>query len=482
VSPSGGLFDLFGSAVAVDGDSLIVGAPGEDLGGETNAGASYVFVRAGGSWSLQQRLASSAPAFNGAMGFAVAIAGNTALVGVPENGAGRVLHFERAGDLWTEQGTLTASDGTPQDRFGHALAFSDPTAVIGAPQAWVPGAPYSGAAYVFVRSGAAWTEQQKLVGHEPGFGAEVGTSVAVSGDSALLGSNAVLNQPGFALLFERSGGLWSQKQWMAAFDAGTGDRFGATVALSSEFAAVGAPLASTPSGIKSGAVYVLVAATTDLAIGITGTPANVPQGDLVTFEIVVSNNGPHAAPDVGVVSSLDAGLVFDSVSTSQGACTSSPSGTNCLLGVVPAGSSATVSVVAAAMVLGTHVSQASIQWGGADPVPANDIASTSTTVVAGGPADLWVMKTSLKPTAEVGLFLPYRVDVTNLGPATAVGVVVEDATPPNLTLLGVFGDCEGSFPCVLPRIPAGQTPGRSLPTTTYRPPIPDRIRSSTPRA
>jgi hypothetical protein len=166
VSPSGELFAQFGTAVAVDGDSLIVGAPGEDAGGQPAAGAAYVFVRTGGSWSLQQRLVSVSAPFL-ATGHAVAIAGDTALVGAPQDGAGNVYVFERAGGVWTQQGLLSPSDGVANDGFGASIALSGGTAVVGAPNASVGGFFAAGAAYVFVRSGGSWTEQQKLFSSDP---------------------------------------------------------------------------------------------------------------------------------------------------------------------------------------------------------------------------------------------------------------------------------------------------------------------------
>src|SRR5262249_31747327 len=134
VSPSGELFAQFGTAVAIDGDSLIVGAPGEDAGGQAAAGAAYVFVRTSGSWSLQQRLVPVPVPFLTA-GTAVAIAGDTALVGVPNDGPGSVHVFERAAGLWTQQGILSPSDGAANDQFGLSLAVSGDTSIVGAPHA-----------------------------------------------------------------------------------------------------------------------------------------------------------------------------------------------------------------------------------------------------------------------------------------------------------------------------------------------------------
>jgi uncharacterized repeat protein (TIGR01451 family) len=450
-------YDEFGFAVSLDGDSLIVGAPGEDQGGAFRAGAAYVFVRTGAAWYLQQRLVSSPPANYANAGWAVALQGDTAIVGAP--GSRKVLAFRRTAGLWAQEGALVGSGGAPADGFGRALALSTDTLIVGSPYAEVDGVSDAGAAYVFVRSGGLWTQQQKLVEAEPQYYAELGAAVAVSGDTALAGSDAYayLSQGGYALLFERTGASWAERQRIAAFDGAYGDHFGSAVALSGGTAAVGAPGATTATGFASGAVYVLVPATADLALGFTGSPGSVVQGDLVTHTIVVTNNGSDAAPAVGVSSSLDTGLVVESVSASQGGCTPAASSMTCDVGVVPAGASATVTVVAVAVNVGVFTSQASILWAGSDPVPGNDSASTSTTIDPGGPADVSVTKSGPSDPATVGANLYYEIQVKNLGPSTAAGVEVVDPTPPGLTMLGTFGVCTTGFPCKIPRIPAGES-------------------------
>ena len=200
----------------------------------------------------------------------------------------------------------------------------------------------------------------------------------------------------------------------------------------------------------------LVPATADLALGITGAPANVVQGDLVTYTIVVTNNGPDAAPAVGVSSPLGSGLLVDSASASQGECTHTASSVTCTVGVVPALASATVTVVAVAVDVGVFTTQASILWAGSDPVSGNQTGSVSTAVDPGGPADVSVTKWGLSYPAVVGSTLYYQIQVQNLGPSTAAGVEVSDPTPPGLTMIVAYG-CSSGFPCKIPRIPVGES-------------------------
>ncbi len=447
-------FAFFGSALSLDGNSLIVGAPREEESGAFEAGAAYVFVRIGSTWSMEQRLVSSVSTGSAAAGSSVAIAGDTALVGVPNDPAGgAVVEFRRVSGLWAQAQVISPSDGASGDWFGQALVLSADTLIVGSPQK----AFGAGAAYVFVRAGGPWTEQQKLADAIPQL-RQFGTAVAVAGDTALIAPRSEIAGPsgGEVLLFERAGATWTQRQRVTASDGTQSNRFGQAVALSGGTAAVGAPGSTTSVGLESGAAYVLVPAVADLSLGMVGSPASVVQGDLVTFMIVASNNGPDAAPVVGVISTLDPGLVVDSASASQGTCTVTVS-VACDLGVVPAGGTATVTVVAAAVGVGIQASQASIVWAGSDPVPGNETGSVSTTVGAGGPADVSVAKFGFSPTAAVGSSIGYGIDVTNQGPATAAGVVVQDPTPPGLTLVQVSGACSSGFPCVLSRIPSGET-------------------------
>jgi hypothetical protein len=127
--------DWFGNSVAVDGGTAIIGARGADDGDLRNVGAAYVFVRTGDSWDLQAKLLASDRASNDVFGSAVAIDGNIAVIGaygkddgeVISNGAAYV--FIRVGDTWYEQAKLELSDKASLDYFGRAVAIDDGTIV-----------------------------------------------------------------------------------------------------------------------------------------------------------------------------------------------------------------------------------------------------------------------------------------------------------------------------------------------------------------
>ena len=118
-------FDEFGSSVAVSGNTAIVAAIGR--------GAAYIFLRNGPTWALQQKL-PEVDAPGESFGQSVAINGDTAIVGATATGGqGAAYVFVRVGTTWSPQGILTASDGAAGDRFGYSVAVSGDTAVVGAP-------------------------------------------------------------------------------------------------------------------------------------------------------------------------------------------------------------------------------------------------------------------------------------------------------------------------------------------------------------
>jgi hypothetical protein len=251
----GALGDSFGSSVAIDGTTLVVGSPESDIAGR-KTGSAYVFLFSAG-WNLQQKLIASDGDIGDKIGSSVAVSGDTAVVGAfrhsPAAGfnAGAAYVFTRSGVAWTEQQELIASDGAPADLFGYSVAVSGNTAVIGSQQDDTAGGTNSGSAYVFVRSGVTWTQQQKLTGSDAGESDFVGESVAVSGDTAVIGSDASA-----AYVFARSGVTWTEQKKLTSADVNPFDSFGTSVGLSGTTALVGARFADTPTVSSAGAAYV----------------------------------------------------------------------------------------------------------------------------------------------------------------------------------------------------------------------------------
>lgn len=250
--------DRFGGAVGVSGDTAVVGARAHSSE-DTDAGAAYVFVRSGTSWTQQAKLVSSAPEVAERFGISVAVSGDTIVIGAEGTGQvqGAAYVFVRNGDTWSDQAQLLASDGAPFDHFGTSVAVSGDSAVIGAPFDDDAGM-VSGSAYVFVRNGTTWSEQAKLVASAGTPFAELGASVSISGDTVVAGAygdeHAGANS-GAAHVFTRSGITWSEQARLVASDAAGGDQFGQSVAVSQDTVLVSA-LGDDDGGSASGAAYV----------------------------------------------------------------------------------------------------------------------------------------------------------------------------------------------------------------------------------
>jgi hypothetical protein len=190
------LGDHFGDSVAISGSKLAIGASGDDTP-FTAAGAVYVFVDAGvAAYGLQQKLTISSGANGDNFGFSVAIEGNTLvggalqytpIIGQPAFGAAYPYEFN--GSSWVSQGRLTASDGASVDRFGYSVAVSNNVIAVGAREDdTTAGGADAGSAYIFTRTGAVWTERQKLAPSDPFNGDRFGVSVALSFGNLIVGA------------------------------------------------------------------------------------------------------------------------------------------------------------------------------------------------------------------------------------------------------------------------------------------------------
>ena len=259
------VFDRFGHSVAVSGDVAVVGAYWEDSGG-SNAGAAYVYERSQGgvgNWGEVKKLIASDAEAGDFFGSSVAIDGDTAVVGASREGAAYVFQRNQGGaGNWGEVKKLVASDAQFGDRFGNSVAVSGDIAVVGAFLEDAGGLS-SGAAYVFHRNqgGAGnWGELIKLTASDAQAFNHFGTSVSVTGDTAVVGASregAGGVDGGAAYVFQRDPGgpdHWGEVKRLAASDAQSGDRFGTSVAVSGNNAVVGAFGADT--GIfDTGAAY-----------------------------------------------------------------------------------------------------------------------------------------------------------------------------------------------------------------------------------
>ncbi|MGA1224115.1 MAG: FG-GAP-like repeat-containing protein [Phycisphaerales bacterium] len=253
---------LFGSAVAADSGLAVFGAPGANSG----QGTATVFDRgSGNSWSAIATLTGSDTAASDGFGRGVALDGDIIVVGAPAGpgsasvNQGAAYVFRWNGSSWAQVAKLTASDGATGDEFGAAVAMKGDTVIVGAPGADVSGAFDRGAAYIFTNtSGNTWSQQAKVVASNGALGDRFGSAVAMTSSRALVGAPDRAAGTGGAYIFRQSSGSWIQAVALSAGEAGA-IGFGSAVALSGtlagDWAFVGAPEAEN-GGLASGAVFV----------------------------------------------------------------------------------------------------------------------------------------------------------------------------------------------------------------------------------
>lgn len=240
-APDGAYSDRFGAAVAIDGDTVAVGAPAHSGdGGAWAAGVVYVFARTNGVWNLQATLIPNDRVLGGyddMFGRALALSGNTLLIGADKIGNGAAYVFTRAGTTWSQQAKLRATDGSLYADFGASIAISQGTVLIGAPGAR--------AAYVFEQGAGGWVERQKLVsGTAPvdsqrGFGA----AVAIDLDTLVVGATRdnSSSPAAAAYIFTRTNASWALRATLDATEDPESLSFGAAVSIDGNTVAVGAP-------------------------------------------------------------------------------------------------------------------------------------------------------------------------------------------------------------------------------------------------
>jgi hypothetical protein len=185
--------DRFSYSVALDGDTVLVGAYRDDVGANIDQGSAYVFTRSDSSWTQQAKLTADDGAASDYFGYSVAIDGDTLLVGAVSDGAinfnpSSAYVFTRSGNTWTQQAKLVADDGAPNDYFGASVALDGNTALVGAYGDDVGVNGHQGSAYVFTRSGSTWTQQAKLVAGDGAITDRFGFSVTLDGNTALVGA------------------------------------------------------------------------------------------------------------------------------------------------------------------------------------------------------------------------------------------------------------------------------------------------------
>ncbi|HKQ50398.1 MAG TPA: thrombospondin type 3 repeat-containing protein [Phycisphaerae bacterium] len=280
-------FDTFGWSVAISGDTVVIGANSEDSnaigvdGNQANnnagsAGAAYVFVRSGAIWSQQAYLKASNTGANDQFGYSVAISGDTVVVGAS-----------------MEDSNATGVNGANNNNSAD-----------------------SGAAYVFVRGGTTWSQQAYMKASNTGPGDQFGYSVAISGDTVVVGAyredsdatgingnqfSSLAVDSGAAYVFVRSGTTWSQQAYVKASNTGANDLFGQSVTVSGDMVVVGAYAEdSSATGVdgnqadnsaaSSGAAYVFVRSGSTWSQQAYLKASNTDGSDFFGFSVAASGD------------------------------------------------------------------------------------------------------------------------------------------------------------------------------------------------
>ena len=274
-------YAFFGGSVALAGNTLAIGSRLYDAGGRLGAGAAYVFTKDSGTgvWSQAAKLTASTSLQLAYLGYSLAVDGDTVLVGAygddtvfGELGSGSAYVFDKPPGGWTdgnETAKLTASDRQPSGYFGFSVALDGDTAVIGASQHSDPeiGAG-SGAAYVFARESGVWGEKARLTHSDAAAGDNFGVSVAVEDGTVVVGSwqdDDNGRNSGSAYVFEKPALGWAstfETLKLTAPNGAANDRFGWSVAVDlddqrGDLALVGAYSDDIATGMDAGSVHVL---------------------------------------------------------------------------------------------------------------------------------------------------------------------------------------------------------------------------------
>ncbi|MCA9719853.1 MAG: hypothetical protein KC468_34620, partial [Myxococcales bacterium] len=252
--------DEFGSAVAIRGDDVIVGARGDDDGG-SSSGAAYVFTNNGNQWSQQAKLVAGDPAAGDRFGWSVDIEGDVAVVGAyldddMGDGSGSAYVFTRAGDVWSEASKLIADDGVTGDNLGRAVSLSQGLAAVGAPFHDEKGNE-SGAAYVYSEQ-LDWAQEAKLVAGDGFAGDNFGYALAIDNLTIAVGARGdddLGSGSGSAYLFQRVADEWIEADKVTPNEVLAGDQFGFSIDLSGARLIGGGPTADDPA-TNAGVAYV----------------------------------------------------------------------------------------------------------------------------------------------------------------------------------------------------------------------------------
>ncbi len=282
VASDGSPDDMFGTAVAIDGNYIIVGAPGES----NSTGAAYFFEREGTNWIELYKVAPTDGNYECSFGTSVSISGSNAIAGAPglintNNNNGSVYTYTLDESVWVEDDKLVAFDGAVDDQFGYSVCIDGDNnqfyAIVGAccddDNGW-----NSGSAYFFKKDGDQWFEQNKVTSSVTGdyFGLSVSIDKMVDETFAIVGTSYNNAQMRSVYIFNRDDDFWNQHYVIQ--DVGGDHFFGRSVAIQGDYAIIGSPRSNVIFG-SGGSAYVYRRYDSYWTYQIEVSPASGDTGD-----------------------------------------------------------------------------------------------------------------------------------------------------------------------------------------------------------
>ncbi len=246
--------DYFGHSVAVYKDMAIIGAHRDEDAG-SNGGSTYLFTRSGSTWTQQAKILPLDVSAGYYFGKAVAVYEDTMFISAERDStasslAGSVYVFSNIAGTWTQQTKLFASNASSIRLFGSSLSVDRDSLIVGKNDSL-----NGDSAYIFVGSGATWSEQAKIDGP---VGSRFGRQVSISGDKAIIGDewdNTNGSNAGAIYIYSRSGSTWTQDQKYVHSSVMSGDNFGISVDISGNYVLIGS-ITDDEADTDAGAAYI----------------------------------------------------------------------------------------------------------------------------------------------------------------------------------------------------------------------------------
>jgi len=382
----------FGSALALEGDTLVVGSPGKD--DALVPGEVFVYQGGGDSWTLKATLSVSGLNGSDSFGTILDFDGQTIAVGAfgQDGSKGAVYLYRKPSGGWSSKShdvMLVAADGQANDFFGGSVAVDGDTVLVGANGDDDHGSK-SGAAYVFVQTGSSWVQQAKLTASDAKAADNFGYSVDLAGNSAVIGASHFSDDAADAIyFFTRSEGAWTEQGKITDPDAKTGSKFGLSVAIDSTATVVlagafGADAGPGRAEKNAGAAYLFeLEAPVDLALVKQDDRDPVRVGESLTYTLLITNNGERDATGVTVSDTLP-----DEVSylSDDSGCSRNGQIITCNLGTVGKnGGKASVAITVSADSAGSIVNTATVSANEVEADSTDNTDSETTLIKANAP-------------------------------------------------------------------------------------------------